>query len=584
MNTSDDNHNHPNSSWYPPEANSHQGQTHSKPQYYQPVNGNRPNTHHPYQHHTNNIHPHHAPLYGHHQYSYHYHHGPEEHIDDSNTPSGVPTTNRRDSFPYYPHYQPQQATPIQPPPNVYNGPPVSALVPRFPRGPSNVYSQNGYTPHSIQYDSSHLRALSLSASSFPPSGGQVDSASHSKVSIASKDRRTSIGLPIISNNPNFLVPTPQQTSNEDVNDTNSEASTTMIPAPPTKENDNVSKSDSERISPQQSSYSNQESRCVNLLSQKFEPSMNKTWPSSLPHVENGGSVSKKSPTVQDASLLLGLSYDTSNNSSPATVPTLQDESEAVDRKIKAKPQPENILPKTCFPVPIPKNYPRRLALPNDSMKLNALHCFLRSNLLEIFVVEPSPEALKFRHAPISSVGRVGFRCVHCFMTRTNSMNAARDDDAPMSVFFPKTVCEIYRLVTSWQRCHVRKCKNLPNDVRETWYSLRETEKCRGKTSYWIDSAKEIGLIDCTSRMGGIRFNVQDEKTVVPIKEEYDEENSMTSIDENSEPTKMYNITNGIKRERNVLMVSSSSGGAVNGTVSTPLGSSTNRNMSNFQNY
>ena len=35
--------------------------------------------------------------------------------------------------------------------------------------------------------------------------------------------------------------------------------------------------------------------------------------------------------------------------------------------------------------------------------------------------------------------------------------------------------------------------------------LRENDKSRGKTHYWITSAKEIGLIDCNSRAGGIRF-------------------------------------------------------------------------------
>ena len=75
----------------------------------------------------------------------------------------------------------------------------------------------------------------------------------------------------------------------------------------------------------------------------------------------------------------------------------------------------------------------------------------------------------------------------------------------MAVFYPKSIAEIYRLVTSWQRCHLRKCRNLPPSVRATWMSLRESDKSRGKTHYWITSAKELGLIDCQSRAGGIRF-------------------------------------------------------------------------------
>ena len=165
------------------------------------------------------------------------------------------------------------------------------------------------------------------------------------------------------------------------------------------------------------------------------------------------------------------------------------------------------LPKTCFPVPYPQNYPKRLTTANDHAKLNALHCFLRSELLEIFVVEKSNEDIKFRHAPSSSVGRVGLRCVHCAIQRNRSMEDCPEDEAPMSVFFPKAIHEIYRLVTSWQRCHLRKCRNLPPTVRRRWDELRKSDKSRGKTAYWIESAQAMGLRDCSSRAGGMRFEV-----------------------------------------------------------------------------
>lgn len=166
---------------------------------------------------------------------------------------------------------------------------------------------------------------------------------------------------------------------------------------------------------------------------------------------------------------------------------------------------------------VPKNFPTRLALPNDEAKLNSLHCFLRSELLEIFVVERSANKSP-THSPGSSVGRVGLRCVFCAMARkrhamsatpeldsANAQHQPRPDEAPMAVFYPKSIAEIYRLVTSWQRCHLRKCRNLPPDIRSKWTLLRENDKSRGKTHYWITSAKEIGLVDCNSRAGGIRF-------------------------------------------------------------------------------
>lgn len=154
-----------------------------------------------------------------------------------------------------------------------------------------------------------------------------------------------------------------------------------------------------------------------------------------------------------------------------------------------------------FPAAIPENFPTRLALPHDDAKLNSLHCFLRSELLEVFVVRKSSHKSP-THSPGSSVGRVGLRCVHCAMVRKHQ---GTNDEAPMAVFYPKSIAEIYRLVTSWQRCHLRKCRNLPPAVRSKWQSLRETDKSRGKTHYWITSAREIGLQDCQSRAGGIRF-------------------------------------------------------------------------------
>jgi len=74
------------------------------------------------------------------------------------------------------------------------------------------------------------------------------------------------------------------------------------------------------------------------------------------------------------------------------------------------------------------------------------------------------------------------------------------------MFYPKSIAEIYRLVTSWQRCHLRRCRHLPPKERSEWEYIRQLDKSRGKTSYWADSAKELGLVDCLSRSGGVRFD------------------------------------------------------------------------------
>jgi hypothetical protein len=159
---------------------------------------------------------------------------------------------------------------------------------------------------------------------------------------------------------------------------------------------------------------------------------------------------------------------------------------------------------------VPATYPRRLGLPNDSVKLNQLHCFVREQLLEIFVVEPrgssSSSAAEGVTASGTSVGRVGLRCFFCALNRRTDASYRAETEAPMAVFYPKRVAEIYRLVTSWQRCHVRKCRSMPPAVRGRWEELRRSEKCRGKTAYWTDAAHEIGLIDCRHQTG-VRFQV-----------------------------------------------------------------------------
>lgn len=467
---------------------------------------------------------------------------------------------------------------------------------QHPQG-GGSYTPN-YHQHYEQYQDNNNRRISF-PSSIPPSttGGRSEVASNTSGSSNSRsgsvgpakreDRRTSFGLPIIStNSSHFMIPTPllcttngekkqQHSAVAECGSGDNSPMSTIPPPPPactgtedeqqTKmtKNEDSGCSNADGLSESSTSPLNhplQDSRRVNLLlSKKFDPQekgddndrdndCTTTTTTNEPPTKN-----RPPPTVQDASLLLGLRTDTSNANSPATVPEMQDEAADATSSTNTMNEPTiststtTEVPKTCFPAPVPKNYPKSLALPNDSIKLNALHCFIRTDLLEIFVVEPSNENIKFRHAPSSSVGRVGLRCVHCTRARRwigNSNNSAggycnissltgRDDEAPMAVFYPKSVNEIYRLVTSWQRCHVRKCKSLPPSVRAIWNELRETEKSRGKTAYWADSAKQIGMVDCPSRAGGIRFD----ETILAAAaaEDGDGDFDMTNT-ENNEPT------------------------------------------------
>jgi hypothetical protein len=221
-----------------------------------------------------------------------------------------------------------------------------------------------------------------------------------------------------------------------------------------------------------------------------------------PAPETAKKVTKKSTEAQDAAtdaaeILLGL------RTIPSPPPPMPREERLEQRNETPSLSPDEPI---CLPT--------RLAVCEDESKLNSMHCFLRSDLLELFVVERSrspknsksvTDSLQQQGYKVGSAsGRVGLRCVHCAKARLR--NLCSDGEAPMAVFYPKSISELYRLVTSWQRVHLRKCRNLPPAVREIYETTRQ-DKSRGKTQWWVTSAQQIGLVDCTSKAGGIRFSV-----------------------------------------------------------------------------
>ncbi|GAX17243.1 hypothetical protein FisN_10Lh100 [Fistulifera solaris] len=275
---------------------------------------------------------------------------------------------------------------------------------------------------------------------------------------------------------------------------NSPRSPSPPPAPPTKQ---VPSSAPPKIRTEKIEQKNKPP-----THQRLEESFGKTLRDAQPSstsafhkVENGAPAksAKATPSVQDASLLLGLRSNSASKSPiPGAIPhhDIALEEEATD------PSSPSSGPPPCV---IPDDYPKRLALSTDNLHLNSLHCFIRSELLELFVIEPGKDET-FN----TMTGRIGLQCVHCAAARVK--DPKRENEATMAVFYPKSCNEIYRLVTNWTRCHLSKCRNLPPSVRQEWELRRAVDKSRGKTPYWAESARELGLVDCTqSRAGGVRF-------------------------------------------------------------------------------
>lgn len=213
-----------------------------------------------------------------------------------------------------------------------------------------------------------------------------------------------------------------------------------------------------------------------------------------------------------------------------------------------------------------QDYPTRLSMLNDESELNSLHCFVRQELLELFIVHEdedsgpnqsstglmdddsdgecttkSDSSASSRNAPIRLTTkvsplteknkpsiylhnkRIGFRCVHCahlhprssrvscqdesYITVLDPESILQNPNSPMNAFYPKSLAELYRLVCKWQRVHFKKCRYIPPSVKRMYQHLKATDKTRGKTKYWVSSAMELGLIDDCKPRGGIRYDV-----------------------------------------------------------------------------
>jgi hypothetical protein len=133
-----------------------------------------------------------------------------------------------------------------------------------------------------------------------------------------------------------------------------------------------------------------------------------------------------------------------------------------------------------------------LAMPGDSKHLNSLHCFVRSDLLEVFVMKEHTKKSR------DSAPRVGFRCVHC-----GHLPRKEKEGASMSIFSPKSLGDIYRSVCTWQRIHFKDCRHVPQELVERYDYLKEMDRTRGKKHHWVNSAYKLGLRNLDEKRGGI---------------------------------------------------------------------------------
>jgi hypothetical protein len=557
--------------WYPPYPNevmSHHLASddrypgfHQQPQQHDtnhqpPVNG--------YYHPPSHQHRHHEPScqYGRStsssRYGQHYRH------QEQHQPSSVPSNNGTydPSQPYssqYAYYNPYYCYAA---PYPYSADSTEEEYPSTKSTAGNRRDSYQNQMASIREPQQQATPTQTQASYGPPVSALVPKNAAARFSVPSKadDRRTSYGFPTTSNLMHAMIPTPQ-TGTEPrhrtpmMNGIDSESDDELSPPgiPPSPANSMANLCNAAAVmDPKTVSFKHEQQNDVNKgVRPPLVDSTCKNHVGNIPtesHCQQPHQIPKRKQPYVEASLLLNLRAKSSpltsskDSGTSATFAKEAEKAKPARTVVQPKKSPPKVLPKTFFPCPVPENYPTRLAMDNDHIKLNSLHCFLREKLLELFVVAPSKSKVKFQHAPSSSVGRVGLRCIFCQEHRQHHPDKDDTDDAPMAVFYPKNVNEIYRLVTSWQRCHVRKCKNLPPSLRSEWNKLRATDRSRGKTVYWTESALNLGLTDAPCRMGGIYFDINK----IPKDDDSDDEEEKTGTgeqDEQNPPTETRIETN-----------------------------------------
>ena len=153
----------------------------------------------------------------------------------------------------------------------------------------------------------------------------------------------------------------------------------------------------------------------------------------------------------------------------------------------------------------------RLTHPEDELHLNALHCFVRSKLLEVVVLKEQNKIEKeinsnnptdtAKESGEETPNIVGIRCVWCGPLSRQE----RGKGHAMSTFFPKSVGEIYRGVCTWQRIHFPVCEHMPEDCKIEYKLRKERDVTRGRKSHWIKSAYDLGLRNVDSERSGLTY-------------------------------------------------------------------------------
>lgn len=132
----------------------------------------------------------------------------------------------------------------------------------------------------------------------------------------------------------------------------------------------------------------------------------------------------------------------------------------------------------------------RLTKTDDPHWLTEMDCFVRSDLIELFSLKKKDALDGYGGRKEPSVGQVGIRCIFC--------KALEPTERPTGyLVFPESLSALHAKVGDLIRLHFPSCPTMPEDVKETFKSLRGfgAKAAEESQQYWIDAARDLGLAD-----------------------------------------------------------------------------------------
>lgn len=143
-------------------------------------------------------------------------------------------------------------------------------------------------------------------------------------------------------------------------------------------------------------------------------------------------------------------------------------------------------------------------IPEDEKSLTPLHCFVRKYCVEVFVATAADvDAPCMGKRKAVSIGQVGIRCPYCSPKNNYEITHRNRENG---VVYPSVIGRIYNATINLLQRHLKTCCFVPHAVVARYDELKKSNERSGASkSYWIDSAKRMGLYDSPN---GIRLNTE----------------------------------------------------------------------------